>query len=409
MEMFTVKKRKDVLNLLESEFNTKNIEIEEVDILDSVGRIISQDIISTENVPEFVRSTVDGYAVKAKNTIGSSDSLPAFLNIVGESKMGEGTDIELKNYQSVYVPTGGIVPKGADAMVMIEYTEKFGSDIAINKPVSILENIIGIGDDVKENEIILEQNTKIMTQHIGALAALGIAKIKVYKKLKIAILSTGDEIVNIESQLQIGQVRDINTFSLSAMLVDMGCEIAYTDSIKDNFELIKASLKKAVETCDLVLISGGSSVGNHDMTPDIINELGKPGVLVHGIAIKPGKPTIVAKINDTAVFGLPGHPASCIIAYKVIVEEFINKTLLGHKNKPQKIVARSGFQVHVSSGRDVFYMVRLEKQGDEYIAHPIHGKSGMISLMSKSDGYIEIPMEKEGIEKGSMVSVNLFR
>lgn len=409
MEMFNVKKRIEVLDILKNEFENFEIKSETIDILDSIGRVIVNDIVSKENVPEFRRSTVDGYAVKSKNTVGCSESLPAFLSIVGESKMGEGIDIVLEDFQAVYVPTGGIVPDNADAMVMIEYTEKFDDEIAINKPAAVLENIVGIGDDVKINEIIIERHTKLKTQHIGALAALGINKIQVYQKPKIGIISTGDEIVPIETDLKIGQIRDINTFSLAAMLNETGCEIVYKDRIKDDFKLIKRSLENAIDLCDVVLISGGSSVGNHDMTPEIINKIGDPGVLVHGIAIKPGKPTIVGKVENKAVFGLPGHPASCIISYKVIVEEFINNILLKHNNKDKQIVAKSGFQVHVSSGRDVFYMVKLNEIDGEYIAQPIHGKSGMISLLSKADGYIEIPMEKEGIEKDALLKVNLFR
>jgi molybdopterin molybdotransferase len=407
--MFTVKKRSEVLELLEDEFSSKVLEVEKIDILDALGRIISEDIVSSENVPEFRRSTVDGYSVKSKDTVGCSDSLPAFLSIAGETRMGEDTNLVLQSYEAIYVPTGGIIPEGADSVVMIEYTEKIDDEVTINRPVSVLENVVGIGDDVNKGEVVITKNTKIMTQHIGALAALGVSTINAYKKPKIGIISTGDELVPISSDIKIGQIRDVNTFSLSGMLSEAGCEIVHVERIKDDFDLIKNSLKKAVSECDIVLISGGSSVGNHDMTPEIINSLGDPGVLVHGIAIKPGKPTMVARINDTAVFGLPGHPASCIIANKVIVEDFINNTLLKSNNKNKKVIATSGFQVHVSSGRDVFYMVSLEDTDDGYIAHPIHGKSGMISLLSKADGYIEIPMEKEGIRKGTAVSVNLFR
>lgn len=409
MEMFTVKKKGEVLELLETEFNNKILETEIVEILNAIGRVAAREVISIENVPEFRRTTVDGYAIRSRDTVGCSESLPAFLNVIGEIKMGEDTNIEIGDLEAIYVPTGGIVPSGADAVVMIEYTEKFDEEIAIYRPVTVLENIVGIGDDVKKGEVLINKNTLIKTQHIGALAALGFTHIEVYKKPKIGIISTGDELIPINSDIKIGQIRDVNTYSLSGMAKEAGYEVVYIDRIKDDFNLIKESLDNAVSKCDIVLISGGSSVGNHDMTPDIINSLGSPGVLVHGIAIKPGKPTIVGKVGDTAIFGLPGHPAACMIAYQVIVENFINKTLLKMINEKKLIKAKSGFQAHVSSGRDVFYMVTLEKSDDEYIAHPIHGKSGMISLLSKADGYIEIGMEKEGVKKEGIVSVNLFR
>jgi len=409
MDMFTVKKRQDVLSLLDETFHNKKIETETVDLLSSVGRIICEDLHSRENVPAFRRSTVDGYAVRSKDTVGCSDALPAFLNIAGETRMGEGTGLTLNSFEAIYVPTGGIVPSGADAVVMIEYTEKFDDDIAISRPVSQRENIVGIGDDVTENEAVISKHTQLKTQHVGALAALGISNVSVYKKPKVAILSTGDELVDVNSELSIGKIRDVNAYSLNSMLNVMGCEIIMQARIKDDFEKIKETLEKATSQCDIVLISGGSSVGNKDMTPEIINALGDPGVLVHGIAIKPGKPTIVAKVRDTAVFGLPGHPASCIISYKSVVEPFIKYTLLKSQEKERFIKAKSGFQMHVSSGRDVFYMVSLDDSGDEYVAHPVHGKSGMISLLSKSDGFIEIPMEKEGLQIGEEVRVQLFR
>ncbi len=406
--MFTVKKRQEVLALLKEEFASVKLETESVSILNADGRTLSQPIIAKENIPEFRRSTVDGYAVKAEDTIGCSDSLPAFLKLIGETKMGENTDLNLNTYETVYVPTGGIVPEGADAVVMIEYTEVFGEEIAVNKPISNLENIVGIGDDVRFGETVINQHEKINTQQIGVLAALGCEQIEVFKKPRISIISTGDELVPIGKPIKLGQIRDVNTYSLRAMVENMGCEVVQYTHIKDDFDLIKNSVDAACKESDIVFISGGSSVGQADMTPEIINSIGEPGVLVHGIAIKPGKPTIVARVNNTAIFGLPGHPASCIIAYKTVVEPFIQSNLLNQEKEKHSLHASSDFQVHVSSGRDVFYMVSLVKSDRGYLAQPVHGKSGMITLLSNSDGYIEIPMEKEGLKLGETVEVHLF-
>lgn len=409
MDMFTVKRRSYVMDLLDQRFKDKKLDVEKIDIERSLGRVVSRPVTAYENIPSFRRSTVDGYALQASDTVGCSEALPAFLTKIGETKMGEGTQLSLSGLEAVYVPTGGIVPEGADSVVMIEYTEMFDDEVAVNRPVHPRENIVGIGDDVSENEEVISAHTLLRTQHVGAMAALGIASVDVFRRVKVAIISTGDELVDIGSELKIGEIRDINSYSLRSMLTAIGCEVAYQKRIKDDFDQIHSALKEAVETCDVVLVSGGSSVGNHDMTPEIINALGDPGVLVHGVAIKPGKPTIVAQVGDTAVFGLPGHPTSCIVSYKTIVEPFIHKTLMGINEPSRTILAKSGFQAHVSSGRDVFYMVCLEEDGDDYLVHPVHGKSGMISLLSKSDGYIEIPMEKEGLEKGEFVKVHLFR
>ena len=409
MDMFTVMRRSSVMSLLEERFKDKQLETEKVSLSDILGRVTSSSVFAGENVPAFRRSTVDGYAVKASDTIGCSESIPAFLTRTGETKMGEDTDLALGGLDAIYVPTGGIVPEGADSVVMIEYTEMFENEVAISRPVSSRENIIGIGDDVSTEEEVIAERTLIKTQHVGALAALGVSDVEVFKRVKVGILSTGDELVDVQSDLRIGEIRDVNSYSLNSMLTSVGCDVVYRDRIKDNFEDIQNALRKAVNKCDVVLVSGGSSVGNHDMTPEIINSLGDPGVLVHGVAIKPGKPTIVAQVGDTAVFGLPGHPASCIISYKTIVESFIQNTLLGLKKSSRALIAQSGFQAHVSAGRDVFYMVNLEDGEGSYTAQPVHGKSGMISLLSKADGYIEIPMEKEGIEKGEYVHVHLFK
>jgi molybdopterin molybdotransferase len=408
MDLFTVMRRQEVATLLESEFSKWKQEQEWVSIEDALGRVLAADLVSEENIPPFRRSTVDGYALRAADTTGCSDSLPAFLQMLGETRMGEGTDLEVQAEQAVYVPTGGIVPRGADAICMIEYTENFQDEIAIQRPMSQLENLVELGDDVSIGECVLQKGSRIQTQHIGAIAALGRNRVLVKKRIRVAILSTGDELVGPGKPLKLGQIRDSNTDALRAMAIALGCEVVIADRILDQFDALQSGLQKAISESDLVLISGGSSVGTLDMTPDIINSLGEPGILVHGIAIKPGKPTMVAKVQNKAVFGLPGHPASCLIAYKTIVEPFIQSTLLDERIKSFPLTAVADFQIHVSSGRDVFYMVQIQENEGRWIAKPVHGKSGMVSLLSKADGYIEIPMEKEGIQRGEIVFVHRF-
>lgn len=408
MDMFKVMKLEDVHQLLRAEFNEDLMLAELIDINNAHGRVLKNDLVSKENIPSFRRSTVDGYALRSRDTIGCSEAMPAFLKIIGETSMGLGTDLVVKDYEAVYVPTGGIVPAGADGVCMIENTEEIDEEVMVHRPIVPLENIISIGDDVRSGEVVLPQGTIIKTQHIGVLASLGYKEIEVYQKPKVSILSTGDELVDIEKIPEVGEIRDVNAHSLRAMLMEIGCEVTYIKRVKDDSKLLKQSMEEALSLSDVLLVSGGSSVGTKDMTPDIINQLGLPGVLVHGVAIKPGKPTIVARVNNKAVFGLPGHPASCIISYKAIVEPFICDQLLKSKRKERSIIATSGFQAHVSSGRDVYYMVTLEENDTGYIAYPVHGKSGMVSLLSKAEGYVMIPMEKEGIEVGVPLKIHMF-
>jgi len=408
MDMFTVMKREDVHALLRKEFQNLSMEGEWVDINDAHGRILKNDLVSRENIPAFIRSTVDGYALKSNDTIGCSESMPAFLRIIGETVMGTGTKLIVNDYEAVYVPTGGVIPEGADGVCMIENTEEIFGGVMIHRPVAPLENIISVGDDVKKDEVVLLKGTVIGTQHISVLAALGYYEVEVCQKPKVSILSTGDELVDIRKNPRIGQIRDVNGYGLKEMLKACGCEVTYIKRVEDDSVLLRQHMEEALSVSDVLLVSGGSSVGTKDMTPDIINQLGQPGVLVHGVAIKPGKPTIVAKIDNKVVFGLPGHPASCMIAYKAIIEPFISEQFLKSTQKYRFIVATSGFQAHVSSGREVYYMVSLEETDTGYIAHPVNGKSGMVSLLSKAEGYIRIPMEKEGIEVGTPLRVYMF-
>lgn len=408
MEMFTVKRKEEVHDILCEAFDGVTLDQEVVSLEKIVGRTLAEDVVSNENIPSFRRSTVDGYGVRSVDIVGCSESMPAFLKVTGETIMGQGTELQVAEEEAIYVPTGGIVPEGADTMVMIEHTESFGEEIAVYAPGAPLSNIVGIGDDVKEGTIVLEKNLKLKTQHVGVLASLGKGSVAVYKKPKVAILSTGDELVDINAPLKLGEIRDVNSHVLQVLLEKAGCEVCHIERVKDNFDLIKNTLSNCVYAYDIVLLSGGSSVGNHDNTPEIINTIGQPGVLVHGVAIKPGKPTIVAKARDKAIFGLPGHPASCVISFKAIVEPFIKEILLKTNEVNPPLMAKSGFKMHVSSGRDVFFMVKVDQGPEGLIVYPVQGKSGMVSLFSMADGYIVIPMEKEGIEVGEKVSLRMF-
>ena len=415
MRLLEVKKKTAVLELLRHQFTQiapPSATTELLAIEQAVGRTLAADVFSTENMPEFKRSTVDGYAVRAIDTTGCSESIPAFLTVIGESAMGEATNIQLAAQQALRVPTGGMVPDGADAVVMLEYTELMEQQLAIFRSIAPRENVIDIGDDVRAGEILFARGKRLEARHIGTLAMLGCRTVLVRNRPTIGIISAGDELVSIGERPKTGQVRDVNGLNLAVFAQQYGGEVLSQCLVPDDDEQIGASLSAGIATCDIVLISGGSSVGDGDHTAEIINSLGAPGVLVHGVAIKPGKPTIVAQIADKFIFGLPGHPAACIMAFLAIVAPFMQSIVLENNielNQFNNVIeAKSGFQLHGGQGRDVFQFVKIEREAGVNVAYPLNGKSGMLSLLAQADGYIELSMDCEGICVGEQLSVKLF-
>lgn len=383
--------------------NFQNFETEIISIDVSLNCILSDDIYANINVPTFRRSTVDGYAVVSNDTNGATDTMPMILDYIGESEMGDQTDLILKSGQLMYVPTGGMVPEGADSMVMIEYTEKFSNEeIAVLKQSLPQQHIVKIGDDVQKGSLILKKGTKLSSRHIGALAATGIFKIPVYKKIRVSIISTGDELITTDQELIKGQVFDINTHTLKQHATQLDLVVVQTYVLKDNRDLIKETIKSALEKSDVVLISGGSSVGFKDYTADIIEELsGKEGLLIHGLAIKPGKPTILGKIDHKLVLGLPGHPVSALIVFDQLIRMYLNQIMDANPIILKKKLSKN---IHAAPGKETFVMVKIE--GDSVL--PILGKSSMITTMSLADGYIRISEDQEGLNQGDDVDIYLL-
>ncbi|HDK7179144.1 TPA: molybdopterin molybdotransferase MoeA [Clostridium botulinum] len=408
MDLFNVVSIKEAKSLIEKNFNVKPIK-EEVELLSSMDRVIYEDMVSHINVPNFRRSTVDGYAVNSKDIAGASESIPAMMNYKGEVFMGKIPEVNMDfPGDCVYVPTGGMIPEGSDSVVMVEYTERVHEDtILINKATAYGEKVVEIGEDIAKEEIIIKKGKRLRAYEIGVLSSLGITKVPVCRKPKVAIISTGDEIVDPNEEPNLGEVRDINSYLLQASIIeDVGIPINY-GIIRDDFNLLKNTVEKAIEDTDIVLISGGSSVGKKDVTIDVINSLGDPGVFVHGIAIKPGKPTIIGNVKDKIVFGLPGHPLSAAIVYKVIVKYYIDK-IAGVKEKVFPIVCKFNINYHSAKGREEYLPVTLNWQENEIIASPIFSKSGLISGFSKAYGFIKIDKNLEGIKKDEKVFVYRF-
>lgn len=383
--------------------------VEEVPLLESLGRIAATDFIAEFDMPMFDRSTVDGYAIKSKESLGASESIPSFFTLVGESKMGESIDQTLNSGEAIYVPTGGMLPPGADAMVMIEYTEKMDEQtLLVYKPSPPGADISYRGDDLSEGDLVVKSGRKIDAYDIGMLSGAGFEYVSVFKPLKVTVISTGDEVKDLNEKLNFGQIYDVNGYTVSARLKELGCQVVSKVLVKDNYDALKAEVARGLEISDLVLLSGGSSVGTRDFTSKVIESFDESQMITHGVAIKPGKPTIVGRVGKKFVIGLPGHPASALIIFNAIVQPLIlnyaNRTFEAFKIKATLLE-----NVHAAPGKDTFQMVHLNREGDEWTCMPIYAKSGMMSLLANASGYIHISNEKEGLLKGSIVEVSLLQ
>lgn len=385
------------------------LKMETVKLSEAYGKCLAEDIYADENIPDFRRATVDGYAVKASDTQGAGESVPVFLSVVDEISIGKPALREIKNGECAYVPTGGMIPDGADAMVMVEYTELFDKrDAAVYSSVSAGNGVVQIGEDAKKGELLLSRGTVLHSAQTGVLASLGKHTVKVYAPWHITIISTGDELAEVGEEKGRCQVYDINTHALYALAKEQGMTVDKAFSVKDEDEKIEQALKDALLCSDIVVISGGSSQGKKDMTADIIDKIAEPGVWTHGLALKPGKPTIVGmdKPSGTLIIGLPGHPVAAIMVFQLLLV-WLQKNLRGEKEAPG-VPAVLSSNIPGAAGRAVCQTVKLEKEENGYRAIPVFGKSGLMHTLTQADGYVLVEADKEGICKGETVYVQLL-
>lgn len=407
---FKVKTSEEVLEILRG-FNP--VGTETIFIGDALNRVPGKEIIAEEDLPNFRRSTMDGYAVRARDTFGASENLPAFLELAGEVTMGlVPTDIVTAG-KAIRISTGGMIPDGADAVVMIEYCHSLDEKtIEVNRTVSPLENVIMPGDDLKKGAVIFEKGAILRPQDIGLLAGLGIQNITAYKRPKVAIISTGDEVIPIDQRPKPGQVRDINSYTLSAFCNQAGATPVNLGLCKDNFSDLREIVASVLDTSDTVWISGGSSVGVRDITLKVLESFDNTELLVHGIAISPGKPTIIARIGNKAVFGLPGHVASAMVVADVFLNPFLSRLsgeVRAFEDKHIYLQAELERNIESVSGRDDYIRVKLDKRDGGFFAEPIFGKSGLISTLVEAHGLLKIDRNTEGFYKGQIVNVMLFK
>ncbi len=406
---FKVKTTEEVLDLVQG-FQPVG---EEMVLLDKAfSRVLSKEMVCPEDLPGFPRTTVDGYAIKAKDSFGATESLPALLEIVGEVGMGHIPTVTVAAGQAVRIATGGMVPGGADGVVMVEYCHLMDqTTLEVSRAISPQENVIQPDDDFKKGALVLQKGWRLRSQDVGVLAGLGVTEVPVYRKPRVAIISTGDEVIPIHEEPKPGQVRDINTYTLGAFCLQQGAKPVTLGLCRDDFGPLRAMVVKGLESADSVWISGGSSVGTRDLTLKVLESLEDSELLVHGISISPGKPTILARRGATAIFGLPGHTASAMVVAEVFLTRFLKRIggEASFSGKAQnKVSAKLSRNIESASGRDDFIRVRLIRQGGQWIAEPIFGKSGLISTLVEADGLLRIDRNTEGLYQGQEVEVMVF-
>lgn len=376
-------------------------EVERVPISEALGRVLAEDIVSPINVPPFDRATVDGYAVRAEDTFMASESEPVRLKVIGEVNAGDYPDFELKPGESVYISTGAPLPKGADAVIQFEDVDRDSDEVIIYKPAYPGLGVMKAGADIPAGKPLLKRGTRLGFKETALLSAVGLAEVPVFRKPKVAVISTGNELVLPGEELRPGQIYDINGRAIADAVRELGGEAVFLGIARDDRESLKALIEKGVECCDIVLLSGGASGGIRDLTSSIIEELGE--VKIHGIAIQPGKPTIIGLIDGKPVFGLPGYPTSCLTNFTLLVAPLLRR-LIGREREVRKVKKRLAHKVFSVKGRRQFLPVRIESDK----AVPILKGSGAVTSFIDADGFIEVPENVEILEAGEEVEVTFF-
>jgi molybdopterin molybdotransferase len=386
------------------------IRTESVLTSEALGRVLAERLVAQSPLPAFARSTMDGYAVRSADTFGATESLPAYLSIAGEVPMARAPEKAVGPAEAMVIHTGGMIPDGADAVVMVEQTQKLNdSSIEVLRAVAPGENLIGVGEDVHEGEVLFEAGHILRPQDLGGLMALGITRVSVAARPSVAILSTGDEVIPPEKTPGPGQIRDVNTYTVAGIVAQAGGSPLPRGIVGDDYESLLSAAHAGLESADVLVISAGSSVSTRDLTLDVVNKLGSPGVLVHGVALKPGKPTILGVCDGKPVIGLPGNPVSAMVVAELFLTPLLRR-MQGAVGPPVRrgVTARLARNVSSAPGREDYIPVRLAEHDGQLWAEPVLGKSNLIYTLVNADGELRIPLDSNGLHQGEPVEVELF-
>ena len=384
---------------------------EEAVLLEAYNRVLNEDVVSTLDIPPFNRSTVDGYAVKAEDTFEADENTPATLKVSGAVNIGEPPNVKVAKGEAVEIVTGAPISEGADSVVMVEDTQREDADLQVFGALTSGENVMKKGSDLKKGALVLKKGVVLGSSEIGVLAALGLTKVKVLKIPMVAVISTGAEVMEPGKPLPPGKIYDINAYSISTAVIESGGKPVYFGVVPDDKAALAKAMQTAVASADMVITSGGVSVGPRDYTPQIVDSLGKPGIVVYGIAVKPGKPTTVGFVGDKPIFSLPGHPTSALLIFYLLARPLILRLAGRPVGAMRMIRAFAGSRMFSAKGRRTFVMIRLEFDKDcRLIAEPVEsGASGAITTLANADGFVEIAENEQFIDVDQEVTVVLFR
>jgi len=396
--------------VISEQLKPKALGEEEISLLEAYNRVLKENVVSTLDIPPFNRSTVDGYAVKAEDTFGAEENQPAKLTARGMVSVGEPPKIRISKGEAAEIVTGAPIPEGADATVMVEDTNREDAALSVYRAVTKNENVMKKGTDIKKGETVLKAGQVLGASEIGVLAALGITKVKVFMAPVVAVLSTGAEVTEPGERLPLGKIYDINAYSLTAAVLESSGKPIYLGVFPDDMSELQKALRQALASADIVVTSGGVSVGPKDVTPQALDSLGKPGLIVCGIAIKPGKPTTVALIDKKLIFSLPGHPTSALLVFHLLARPIIERMAGKNAEKNLRVKAFMAMRIFPAKGRRTFIMVRLNRdKSNRLVAEPVPtGLSGAITTLAKADGFVEIAKNQQYIDANEEVVVQLF-
>jgi putative molybdopterin biosynthesis protein len=390
-------------------YKPSEISVEKLSIKDVLGRVLAVDVFSEIDVPGFDRAAMDGFAVTAESTFGVNDQNPVRLRVLGEVEAGNAVANSISKDEAFEIATGAPIPRGVDAVVMVEYTKRIGDEVEVYRSVTPGENVTGTGSDIMTGELILRKYQVITPREIGLLAAAGIPEVQVYRKPLVAIFSSGDELIKPGDAFTFGRVYDTNGPAVAASVAECGGEARFLGILPDDYGVVKKRLEAALEDADIVISSGSTSSGPGDLFYRVVDELGEPGVLVHGLTLKPGKPALIGIAHGKPIFGLPGYPTSALMIFHVLVAPIIRRLSNMVESSPDKVAARAPQKFFKARGRRELLPVQLIAGSDgEFIAYPMQSGSGAISSFSLADGFVDLPEGQEYVEEGEKMRVQLF-